>query len=326
MRNSISITIIFVILCVLAACSPTANEGPMLSGEPTADLPAEKPPVGADLPENAPKETPVSGTEDPLRPGNEPVAEEGFVIQKAPLLDTQILILESFPVQVNVRVMGYLPDGCTSLGPIEITQDGSTFNVMVYTTRPADRMCTEQVTNFDETVSLDVQGLPAGTYTVNVNDLSNSFELAMDNVLPGTDTGTGVELPEADLFAILDQGLVHALIDEAIPDYAMLADQEELVLSTENLPEGWTPNLAVAVTLMTPEQIQNKANRDGDFLYLHVQELTAVSDTEATLSLSSTWAIGEDSDMLYLSGGGFQMRFIKSGEQWQGEVEVEWIS
>lgn len=326
MRNSIRITLIFVILFVLAACSPTANEGPMLSDEPTADLPAEKPPVGADLPENAPKETPDSSTDDPLRPGNEPVSEEGLIIQKAPILDAQALILESFPVQVNVRVMGYLPDGCTSLGAIEVVREGSTFDVTVLTTRPANRMCTEQVTNFDETVSLDVEGLPAGTYTVNVNDVSSSFELTMDNSLPGVpgvDTGN---LSQDDVEAILEQGLAHAVVDEAIPDFAMLADQEELVLSTENLPEGWVPDLAVELTLMTPEEIQAKADNEGDFLYLYVQELTAVSDTEATLSLSSTWAIGENSDMLYLSGGGFQMRFTKSGEQWQGEVEVEWIS
>ncbi len=326
MKNIIRILTILTIILVLAACSPATNEGVVTSDEPTADLPAEKPTPDSESPANDPKETPISDENGPLRPGSEAANEDGMIVKEANILDAQVLILESFPVQVNVQVMGVLNDGCTSLGPIEVAQNGSTFNVTVYTTRPADRMCTQQVTNFEETVSLDVQDLPAGTYTVNVNGVSNDFNLAMDNALPGVPGEDNGSLSDADLYAILDQGLTHAVVDERIPDFAMLADQEEFILSTENLPKGWTPNLPVALTLMSPEEIQAKADAEKDFLYLRVQEFTAASETQATLSLSSTWAIGKDSDMLYLSGGGFQMLFTKSGDQWQGEVVMEWIS
>ena len=93
----------------------------------------------------------------------------------------EILILESFPVQVNVIAKGYLSDGCTEIGDITKVRDGNTFTVTVETIRPADAMCTEAIVPYEEVISLNVRDLKAGTYTVVVNSVRDSFELAMDN-------------------------------------------------------------------------------------------------------------------------------------------------
>ena len=45
-------------------------------------------------------------------------------------------------------------------------------------------MCTEALVPYEQAVPLDVAGLPAGVYTVTVNGVSDTFELAVDNVLP----------------------------------------------------------------------------------------------------------------------------------------------
>jgi inhibitor of cysteine peptidase len=95
-----------------------------------------------------------------------------------------VLILESFPVQVNVVAHGYLPDGCTEIDEIRTERTGQAFQIDITTARPADAMCTEAIVPFEETISLDVYGLPAGTYTVDVNGITGTFELAVDNALP----------------------------------------------------------------------------------------------------------------------------------------------
>lgn len=168
-------------LIVLVACTPAsgASEG-TTSKEPAAELPAEKPTVDPDKPANSEEAAP--------RPGNIPVSQDGMLVQEAQVLSFDIRILESFPVQIHVAVTGVLADGCTSPGPIVVEREGDAFLVTVQTTRPADRMCTQVVSNFSETVPLDVQDLPAGTYTVIVNGVVGSFELTMDNKLP---TGDG---------------------------------------------------------------------------------------------------------------------------------------
>ncbi|MCB8942630.1 MAG: hypothetical protein H6658_02525 [Ardenticatenaceae bacterium] len=93
----------------------------------------------------------------------------------------QILMQESFPVQVNVRVRGELPDGCTVVDEVITQHTGTTFQSVVGTIRPGDAVCTTEVVGFEEVVPLDVLGLDAGTYTVTVNGISGSFTLDVDN-------------------------------------------------------------------------------------------------------------------------------------------------
>ena len=102
----------------------------------------------------------------------------------------QILTEESFPVQVNVRVRGELPDGCTMVDEVITQQTGTTFQSVVGTIRPGDAVCTAAVVPFEEVVPLDVLGLDAGTYTVTVNGISGSFTLDEDNRLEEEATAT----------------------------------------------------------------------------------------------------------------------------------------
>ncbi|WP_410508207.1 protease inhibitor I42 family protein [Methanosarcina hadiensis] len=94
-----------------------------------------------------------------------------------------ILTLESFPVQINVIAEGYLPDGCTEIDKINTEKEGNNFNITITTKRPKDAICTQAIESFRETIPLEVQGLSAGNYTVNVNGVTGSFELAIDNTL-----------------------------------------------------------------------------------------------------------------------------------------------
>jgi hypothetical protein len=111
---------------------------------------------------------------------------EPVTIGQANVESVEIQLLESFPVQVNLLVKGNLPDGCTELDQVNVTFDeaSNTFNVEVTTQRPADAMCTEALVPFEETIPLDVHGLPAGTYTVEVNRVTDVFTLNVDNVAP----------------------------------------------------------------------------------------------------------------------------------------------
>lgn len=95
----------------------------------------------------------------------------------------EIRMLESFPVQVQVEVKGYLQDDCTKLGEIAQKREGNTFTVTVGVTRNGDAVCAQVITPFTQVVSLDAAGLKAGTYTVNVNGVSTQFTLNVDNVL-----------------------------------------------------------------------------------------------------------------------------------------------
>jgi len=114
-------------------------------------------------------------------PATEP-SDDGVVEGLAPVENIDILILESFPVQINVVARGNLPDGCTTIDEVIQERDGNTFRVTITTVRPVGMECTEALVPFEKVIALDVYGLPAGVYTVDVNGVSGTFELTVDNI------------------------------------------------------------------------------------------------------------------------------------------------
>ncbi len=123
----------------------------------------------------------ISSSQDTLDNHNNNTGK--FIYGNATVDDIKIIILESFPVQVNVNVKGYLPDSCTKIDRVTKEKDGNTFLIRITTIRPADAICTQVIVPFQEVITLDVYGLKAGIYTVNVNGVKGTFELGIDNIL-----------------------------------------------------------------------------------------------------------------------------------------------
>jgi len=95
--------------------------------------------------------------------------------------EIEILILESFPVQINVIARGNLPDPCTEVSEVLQEREGDTFFITIKTYR-SPGFCIQVLAPFEETIPLEVYGLPAGTYTVDVNGVQATFDLEVDNI------------------------------------------------------------------------------------------------------------------------------------------------
>jgi inhibitor of cysteine peptidase len=107
--------------------------------------------------------------------------EEGLVTGQALVDYIEIRILESFPVQVHVNVLGVLADRCTELGDIITDRKGNNFTIDVTTLRPSNIFCAQVIKPFETIVPLDVIGLKAGTYVVTINGIKETFTLDADN-------------------------------------------------------------------------------------------------------------------------------------------------
>jgi inhibitor of cysteine peptidase len=127
---------------------------------------------------------PVTSDELPLppMPPSKPSVGENVIVGEAVVGNIDIAILESFPVQVMVTAEGDLPDGCTTISHAEQSIDGNTITVKLYTARPAEMLCTMALVPYIHNISLDVVGLTAGDYTVDVNGATGAFNLAVDNI------------------------------------------------------------------------------------------------------------------------------------------------
>jgi len=107
---------------------------------------------------------------------------DGIDEELASIESIDILVLESFPVQINVLINGYLPNPCYQITRIEKNQEGNTFYIKVFM-KYNGLICIQTIKPYKETVALDVYGLVAGTYQVDVNGVVGSFTLNTDNIL-----------------------------------------------------------------------------------------------------------------------------------------------
>ena len=133
-------------------------------------------------------------------------------------------------------------------------------------------------------------------------------------------------ITEEDKVAIIRLTLERALIDKEIPDYELIKDNENIILSTANIDANLVVEIpGTNLILLTPDKIQEKADREGDFLYLRFEPIE-MKDSEVIVSLSNNWAVSKDSENLYLSGGGFRIEYQKIDGKWVGRVALVWMS
>ena len=80
------------------------------------------------------------------------------------------------PNEVEVTIKGYLPNPCTKITRIEQQRNADTFTITLETVREGSN-CIQVISPFEETVALDTTGLAPGTYTVNVQNTTITFDL-----------------------------------------------------------------------------------------------------------------------------------------------------
>ena len=111
----------------------------------------------------------------PGDPSNGDAVDDQSIIADMPVKEIEALLAESDPVQVTINVVGYLSDSCTTHHETHQGREGNTITIQITTIRPKDSVCAAVVTEYQERVVIGA--LPAGDYTVIVNDVEQQFHV-----------------------------------------------------------------------------------------------------------------------------------------------------
>ena len=95
--------------------------------------------------------------------------------------EIDLIMMESFPVQMSTIVRGSMPDGCCILDEIKVEREGNNFVLQFISHREGD-FCTEAEVSFEKNVFLDVYGLSAGTYRVVTDTVTAEWTFEVDNM------------------------------------------------------------------------------------------------------------------------------------------------
>ncbi len=148
---------LLLVLILLVSCSPA----PPVTGEIGTTVPPDTvvtSPPERTLPANQPPENPFAG-----KSGDSKLTRQKAFIQKASLV-----IRESYPPQISLKLSGELPTPCNHLrAEISEPTTDNKINIDVYSVIDPDMMCTQIVKPFDESINLGT--FPSGHYSVVVN-------------------------------------------------------------------------------------------------------------------------------------------------------------
>lgn len=112
-----------------------------------------------------------------------------LVIGKAPVSEISITKDKDFPVGVVVKAQGSFKDNCTILGDATQEFSGNKFTINLESKRPANsKDCADVSTYFEKDIILNnVIGIKKGEYIVDVNGVTGTFALYMDNFISKDD-------------------------------------------------------------------------------------------------------------------------------------------
>ena len=205
----------------------------------------------------------------------------------------------------------------------------------VWATRKSDQGARFETTT-DDSGKFSFTNLPPDVYRVSVSQdsgvttekivtvspgrmaqLDIQFSSGCDNVPEGT---VGDDDKAEVLRAMLIQGIEgRSLLDQA-------QREAGVILSTKNIKPEWLRDFqGLRIQFLTPNEIQRKANKEGDFLFLLIPEIKVRSQCIA-ITLSNTWAKGKRSKSFSMSGGVLIYEYRKESGKWVGKVVASGIS
>lgn len=101
---------------------------------------------------------------------------EAMIRQATVIESVEVLVLESFPMQIDLHVTGYQAHGCDAAVQVAQSRDGQQVRVEIYTELPMGVMCPAVLRAYDDTIRLDGSFEP-GTYQIDVNGTIVEVEL-----------------------------------------------------------------------------------------------------------------------------------------------------
>jgi inhibitor of cysteine peptidase len=155
-----------------------------------------------------------------------------IVVGMAPVDTVDVMMLQSLPTQIQVVATGVLPDACTEIGETTVQQDGNRFEIemLTHSNLFQDQACAQVVAPYEETIPLDVAGLAAGEYVVEVNGVTDSFTL--DNIR-SPDEPTTTEMTWVEARQLILNGQVSEVTQLHSLEVRLLLRDGNIVVTTE---------------------------------------------------------------------------------------------
>jgi hypothetical protein len=172
-----------------------------------------------------------------MPPPSEPTMQIDHTIESV-----DALILESYPMQLQLHVIGY-HDGCDYPTQVEQSITGNTINVRIFREMPLAVACPAIAVPYDETIVID-GAFTGGAYTIIVNNITTQVDFGgeLPTATPfGVPTGANLVVEEV---VAINQSAAPATVIIRITGY--FDDACDLPIMASQSREGNTFNISLS--------------------------------------------------------------------------------
>lgn len=102
-------------------------------------------------------------------------APDEIDIHRAPIHEVDVYFMESYPIQLGVRIQMSLRSGCTTFHDAIVTREGNEIRIAVTAQEPRGMACPAVYIYYDKNLNLGTDFVSGETYTLIVNDFTTTF-------------------------------------------------------------------------------------------------------------------------------------------------------
>lgn len=117
-----------------------------------------------------------NGEIDSITSAQSVLPERNFMPVDTVIESVDILILESFPMQLSLEISGYQPDGCDFPVVVEQRVEENNVRLHIFRNVPPDTLCPMSLVPYEESILVD-GSFEGGTVTIEVNEFSTEIDL-----------------------------------------------------------------------------------------------------------------------------------------------------
>lgn len=121
---------------------------------------------------------------------------------------------------------------------------------------------------------------------------------------------------------VIRAALEWALIDENVPDHALLPDPTNILISLDDLSfEELLLLPGITLAALTEQELQDKADQDGSLMRLSLTNLQ-ISGSKASVRVSNMWLSPSNESSGFLSGGYCDLELREKDGRWAFERRI----
>jgi hypothetical protein len=131
-----------------------------------------------------------------------------------------------------------------------------------------------------------------------------------------------------DIVEVIKMAINNAIVNRDIDEYdQLIQDNKNIIIRDTLISQRMLPKInGMKYKIMSITQMRQKANKDGEFVYLYFNEIEKDTGNTVVIGIGTSWITPQGSKRVHLSGGYRKYKYKKINGEWKSELIERLIS